>query len=148
MSRIKQRSKGILGFFIFIIVLILVVSISGQSALAIPNGGYARPELLIRPEDLKVPIDRKDLDVRIVDLKEKIKYLANHIPRAVNIWRPEIVDKDHPLPGKMALQAQIEELMGRLGIGNGHTLIIYSDGPDGVRLWWILVEEIKSFLLI
>lgn len=38
----------------------------------------------------------------------------------------------------MASQAQVEELMGSLGISNQDTLIIYSDGPDNGRLWWIL----------
>ncbi len=123
---------------IFSLLPFVLLVISGEKSLAVPNGGYARPELLIQPEDLKVRIDRKDRDLRIIDIREKIKYLAGHIPGAVNIWRPDIVDKDHPLPGMMASQAQMEELMGRLGIGNRDTVVIYSDGPDGARLWWIL----------
>lgn len=111
---------------------------SNHSALAIPNGGYARPELLIQPEELKALIDRKESDLRVIDVREKIKYLAGHIPGAVNIWRPDIVDKDHSLPGMMAPQAQIEELMGRLGASHQNKFIIYSDGPDGARFWWIL----------
>ncbi len=112
--------------------------VSSQSSLGIPNGGYARPELLVQPEELKVLVERKDPNIRIIDVREKIKYLAGHIPGAVNIWRPDIVDKNHPIPGMMAPQSQVEELMGRLGIENRHTLVIYSDGPDGARLWWIL----------
>lgn len=104
----------------------------------IPNGGYSRIELLIQPEELKAWIDRKEPEIRIIDVREKIKYLAGHIPGAVNIWRPDTVDKDHPIPGMMASQSQIEELMGRLGISSRHTLILYSDGPDAARLWWIL----------
>jgi thiosulfate/3-mercaptopyruvate sulfurtransferase len=120
------------------LALISVLLISGHSAVAIPNGGYMRPELLIQPEDLKPLIDRKDPDIRIIDVREKVKYLAGHIPGAVNIWRPDIVDKDHPIPGMMAPQGQVEELMGRLGISHRNTLIIYSDSADGTRLWWIL----------
>ncbi|MCX8118479.1 MAG: rhodanese-like domain-containing protein [Desulfobacterota bacterium] len=110
----------------------------GSSAFAVPNGGYARPELIIQPEELKALIDRRVPELRIIDVREKIKYLAGHIPGAVNIWRPDITDKDHPLPGMMAPQRQIEELMARLGVSNHHTLVIYSDGPDAARLWWIL----------
>ena len=105
---------------------------------AIPNGGYARPELLIQPEELKTQIDRKAPDIRVIDIRGKSKYLAGHIPGAVNVWRPDIVDKNHPLPGMMASQVQIEELMGRLGISHRDTVVIYSDGPDNGRLWWIL----------
>jgi thiosulfate/3-mercaptopyruvate sulfurtransferase len=138
MVRVNYYSKRLVEGFTFSFVSVLAFLISGQLALAIPSGGYARPELLTQPEDLKALIDRKDSDIRIIDVREKIKYLAGHIPGAVNIWRPDVVDKDHPIPGMMAPQAQIEELMGRLGISHRNTLIIYSDGADGARFWWIL----------
>jgi thiosulfate/3-mercaptopyruvate sulfurtransferase len=138
MVRVNYYSKRLVEGFILTLISVFVLLISGQLALAIPNGGYMRSELLIQPEDLKALIDRKDPDIRIIDVREKIKYLAGHIPGAVNIWRPDVVDKDHPIPGMMAPQPQIEELMGRLGISHRNTLIIYSDGPDGARLWWIL----------
>jgi thiosulfate/3-mercaptopyruvate sulfurtransferase len=38
----------------------------------------------------------------------------------------------------MAPEDQIEILMGSLGVNNKNTIIIYSDGPDNGRLWWIL----------
>lgn len=138
MLRTRHPFKRFIQDFSIILISIFVLLIPGQMVLAVPNGGYVRPELLIQPEDLKSLIDRNDPDIRIIDVREKIKYLAGHIPRAVNIWRPDIVDKDHPIPGMMAPQAQIEELMGRLGIGSKNTLIIYSDSADGARLWWIL----------
>lgn len=146
MKWVKDESKILVGGLILIFSVILN---SGQIVLAIPNGGYARPELLIQPEELKALIDRKDPNIRIIDVREKIKYLSGHIPGAVNIWRPDIVDKDHPIPGMMAPQSQVEELMGRLGISHQNKLIIYSDGPDAARLWWILsyygfpIEQMK-----
>ncbi|MBM4307227.1 MAG: sulfurtransferase [Deltaproteobacteria bacterium] len=138
MLRTRHQLKRFLGFYILTLVSIFILLIFNQLALAIPNGGYMRPELLIQPEDLKSLIDRKDPDIRIIDVREKIKYLAGHVPGAVNIWRPDIVHKDHPVPGMMAPQAQIEEVMGRLGVSHQNTLIIYSDSSDGARLWWIL----------
>lgn len=122
----------------FIILTLLILLASARSTLAIPQGGYARPELLLQPEELKVLIDKKDPNIRIVDVREKVKYLAGHIPGAINIWRPDMVNKDHPIPGMMATQKQIEDIMGKLGVHPRHTLIIYSDGPDNGRLWWIL----------
>jgi thiosulfate/3-mercaptopyruvate sulfurtransferase len=133
----KDQTKRIGGRLTFILISVLFL-LPGQNVEAIPNGGYVRSELLIQPEELKILIDRKDPDIRIIDVREKIKYLAGHLPGAVHIWRPDIVDKDHPVPGMMAPQPQVEELMGRLGIGHRNRLIIYSDGPDGARLWWIL----------
>ena len=138
MAGINSNLKGLIKNFNLILVSVLVLLISGQLAFAIPNGGYMRSELLIQPENLKSLIDRKDPDIRVIDVREKIKYLAGHIPGAVNIWRPDVVDKDHPIPGMIAPQPQIEELMGRLGISNSNLIAIYSDGSDHTRLWWIL----------
>jgi len=112
--------------------------ISGRSAYAIPNGGYAHPEVLIQPEELKVLIDKEGPRIRIIDLREKLKYFASHIPGAVQVGRPDLVDKNHPIPGMMAPKEQIESLLGDLGVSEKDTIIISSDGPDNGRLWWIL----------
>src|SRR4030043_2279604 len=133
MERVKHHLKRLVGGLTLPLISVFVLLMSGQLALAIPSGGYARPELLTQPEDLKALIDRKDSNIRIIDVREKIKYLAGHIPGAVNIWRPDVVDKDHSIPGMIAPQAQIKELMGRLGISHRNTLIIYSHVFDGPR---------------
>jgi thiosulfate/3-mercaptopyruvate sulfurtransferase len=118
--------------------LALFLMAMSQITQAVPNGGYAHPEILIQPTELKVLIDKQDSNFRIVDIREKGKYLAGHVPGAVHIWRSDIEDKNHPLPGMMADQTQMEELLGSLGMSGKHTIVIYSDGPDNGRLWWIL----------
>ena len=133
----KKWQRGIvMGSLFWAFGLIFIVS--GRSAHAIPNGGYAHSEVLIQPEELKALIDKGNPRIRIVDIREKLKYLAGHIPGAVHVWRPDIVDQHHPIPGMMAPKEQIERLLGDLGIGEKDTVIIYSDGPDNGRLWWIL----------
>jgi thiosulfate/3-mercaptopyruvate sulfurtransferase len=124
--------------YLFSLFLLLSFFLLTRTVLGVPNGGYARPELLIQPEELKALIDKKDPVIRIIDVREKIKYLAGHVPGAVHIWRPDITDKDHPLPGMMAPQTQIEQLMGKLGVTSQNKLVLYSDGADAARLWWIL----------
>ncbi len=119
----------------------MFVTISPPSFVqAVPNGGYAHPELLIQPEELKALIDKKAPGYRIIDVRENLYYLVGHIPGAVQVWRPDIEDKTHPVPGMMAPRYKVEELMAGLGISDQETLIIYSysDGPDHGRLWWIL----------
>ncbi len=138
MERVHHHSRRYVEVLTLPLISVFILLISGQLALAIPNGGYTRPELLIQPEELKILTDRMESNVRIIDVREKVKYLAGHIPGAVHIWRPDIVDSNHPLPGMMAPKDQIEELMGRLGISDKHPLVIYSDGADHTRLWWIL----------
>ncbi len=110
----------------------------GQTAQAVPNGGYAHPEILIQPQELKILIDKKDPNLRIIDVREKLQYVSGHIPETVQVWRPDIEDRMHVLPGMMAPQKQVEDLMGDLGIDNKSTIVIYSDGPDNGRLWWVL----------
>jgi thiosulfate/3-mercaptopyruvate sulfurtransferase len=109
-----------------------------QTAQAVPNGGYTHPEIIIQPGELKALIEKKDPDIRIIDVREKLQYLGGHIPGAVQVWRPDMEDKNHPIPGMMAPQPQMEALLGNLGIREKNTLIIYSDLYDHARLWWIL----------
>ncbi len=120
----------------------LIVLLSGivmsQTVQAVPNGGYAHQEILLQPEELKALIDRKEPSLKIVDVREKLQYLGGHIPGAVQVWRPDIEDRMHALPGMMAVEKQVEDLMGDLGIGSKSMIVIYSDGPDNGRLWWVL----------
>jgi thiosulfate/3-mercaptopyruvate sulfurtransferase len=136
-ERSKKWQRGI-GVVSLIWVFGLSFMISGRSAHAIPNGGYAHPEVLIQPEELKVLIDKNDSHIRIIDIREKLKYFAGHIPGAVHVWRPDLVDKHHPIPGMMAPKEQMESLLSDLGMSEKDMIIIYSDGPDNGRLWWIL----------
>jgi thiosulfate/3-mercaptopyruvate sulfurtransferase len=121
-----------------VITLVLFLMPLSQTTQAVPNGGYAHPEIIIQPEELKVLIEKRSPDIRIIDVREKLQYLNGHIPGAVEIWRPDIEDKNHPIPGMMAPRSQIEELLGNLGINNKSIIVIYSDGPDNGRLWWVL----------
>ena len=138
---IQERSKKEqrwIGLTSLIWVFGLAFMFLGPTAYAIPNSGYAHPEILIQPEELKALIDKKDPHIRIIDIREKLKYLAGHLPGAVHVWRPDIVDNNHPIPGMMAPKEQIETLLGNLGISEKDTIIINSDGSDNGRLWWIL----------
>jgi thiosulfate/3-mercaptopyruvate sulfurtransferase len=134
---LRVQTKKDLWRFAFVFAIGLILSV-GSTANAIPKGGYAHPEILIQPEELKELTGKKDPTIRIIDVREKGKYLAGHVPGAVHVWRPDMVDKNHPTPGMMATREQIENLLGGLGISEKHILIIYSDGPDNGRLWWIL----------
>jgi thiosulfate/3-mercaptopyruvate sulfurtransferase len=118
--------------------LALLFILAGQTVRAIPNGGYAHPEIIIQPEELKNLIDRKDPNIRIIDVREKPKYMGGHIPGAAHIWRPDIEDKQHSLPGMMGPQGQVEDLLGKIGMSNKDVVVIYSDLYDHARLWWVL----------
>ena len=121
-----------------VLIIMAGIAVMAHPVEAVPNGGYAHPEILVQPEELKALIERRMPDLRVIDVRDKLAYLSGHVPGAVQVWRPDMEDKGHPLPGMMAAKAQIEELMGRLGVDQRKTIVIYSDLYDHARLWWIL----------
>jgi len=117
----------------------LAPAVSPHPAGAAPQGDYANPQVLIQAEELKDLIDKKDPDFRLIDFRHQAKYYLGHIPGAIQVWRPETENRRQPLPGLPA-PAHLEKLLGRLGVGSNHTVIIYSDHCDHTRLWWLLAH--------
>jgi thiosulfate/3-mercaptopyruvate sulfurtransferase len=114
----------------------LVLVLAGGAAYAVPQGGYAHPEILIQPEELKALVDEKNPALKIIDVRHEVKYYLGHIPGAVQVWRHELDNKKSP--GMPLPAAQMEKLLGRLGLSHRDTLILYSDQFDHLRLWWLL----------
>jgi thiosulfate/3-mercaptopyruvate sulfurtransferase len=121
-----------------VLVLGMIPAVSERSAMAVPGGNYAHPEVLIQPEELKGLIDERTPGLQIIDVRDKPQYLMGHIPGAVQLWRPDIEDEKHPLTGMMASHTKVEEVLGKRGISDKSTLIIYSGLYDHARLWWLL----------
>lgn len=109
---------------------------------------FPRPELIATPEWLADQMGRSDL--RILDVRWRpdgsgvAAFAAGHIPRAVHIdWRTELVDANDPeaSPGlRLASPDRISAAMGRAGIGDGTSVVIYDDtlGLYAARTWWSL----------
>lgn len=79
-------------------------------------------------------------NIKIIDFRKLSLYTQEHIPNALNIFRPDIENKKYPYGGMMATKKEIEKLFSKLGIKNSDMLIIYDDNGmcDAARLWWIL----------
>ncbi|HEV8309475.1 MAG TPA: sulfurtransferase [Methylomirabilota bacterium] len=118
-----------------------------------PPMGAVRDSLLAETDWLAAHVD--DPAVRIVDIRGTIKpptaprpwyaasreaYEAAHIPGAVFVdWLQDIVDVSAPVKMTVAQADQFAALMGRLGVGDEHTVIAYDDnGHIAPRLWWAL----------
>lgn len=108
------------------------------SAQGVPQGGYAHPQVLIQAEELKALLDQKTQNLKIIDVRHKAKYYLGHIPGAVQVWRPALEDRKQAVAGKVPGAAQLESVLGRLGVSHRDTLVIYSDLCDHTRLWWLL----------
>ena len=103
-----------------------------------PSADEVPPGVLIKAEPLKVLIDKKAPHLRVIDFRPLTNYYLGHIPGAIHLWRPETENRDQSFPGQPPAAKQLETLLGRLGVGNRDTLIIYSDQCDQTHLWWLL----------
>lgn len=99
--------------------------------------GYMRPELLAEPD--WVCSHRGDPTVRVIDCGTASAYARAHIPGAVSLsvhpWIKEPERGTHVMGPET-----FGELMGKLGVSDGVTVVAYDDYNTSyaTRLWWVL----------
>lgn len=78
-------------------------------------------------------------NVAVVDMQKPEDYAKGHLKGAVNIPRDEIVINT-PVENMLAPKDQIEKVMGKNGISNNTTVIVYdnANNMDAARFWWTL----------
>jgi thiosulfate/3-mercaptopyruvate sulfurtransferase len=108
--------------------------------------GLARPELLVSTSWLADNLARPE--IRILDVRWRpdgsgpAVFALGHIPGAVSIdWRAELIEPSED--DEVLLLAgpdRIAALMGRVGIGDGSTVVVYDDTQNlfAARTWWSL----------
>lgn len=106
---------------------------------------YAHPEALVGTEWLATHLD--DPNVRLLDAshhlpttgrRPKPEYDRAHIQGAIFFDIDAVSDHETDLPHMLPSEQQFAEDVGRLGIGNGHKVVIYDTiGTTGAaRVWW------------
>jgi thiosulfate/3-mercaptopyruvate sulfurtransferase len=108
--------------------------------------GFTRPEMLASTEWLAEQLARREtrvLDVRWrPDGSGRSAFLTGHIPGAVHLdWSTELIDRDEATPSfLLAGPAQVAGALGRAGIGDGASVVIYDDTLSlyAARAWWSL----------
>jgi thiosulfate/3-mercaptopyruvate sulfurtransferase len=108
--------------------------------------GLARPELLVSTSWLAENVGRPE--VRILDVRWRpdgsgaAAFAAGHVPGAVHVdWRAELIEPsedDEVL--LLAGPERIAAAMGRAGVGDGTTVVVYDDTQNlfAARTWWSL----------
>jgi thiosulfate/3-mercaptopyruvate sulfurtransferase len=101
------------------------------------NKGYVHPEVLVDADWVQAHF--QDPKVRLVEVDvDTSSYEKGHIPGAVGFnWQKELQDQliRSPLD-----QKHLEELLGRAGISNDTTIVLYGDNNNWFAAWafWIL----------
>lgn len=101
------------------------------------NKGYAHPEVLVDADWVEAHLH--DPKVRLIEVDvDTAAYDQGHIPGAVGFnWQKELQDQVVRAP---VSQAQLEALLGRAGISNDTTIVLYGDNNNWFAAWafWIL----------
>jgi thiosulfate/3-mercaptopyruvate sulfurtransferase len=110
------------------------------------QSGFARPELLASTEWLAEQLGRPE--IRVLDVRwrpdgtGRNAFLTGHIPGAVHLdWSSELIDRDSSTQSfLLAGPAQVAGALGRAGIGDGTSVVIYDDTLSlyAARTWWSL----------
>lgn len=86
---------------------------------------YAHPEVLVDTSYVKSVLGHPDVRVVEVDYDPTANYNQGHVPGSVLIdWRKDIND---PVARDLVSKEGLEHLLGRLGISNGHRIVLYGD---------------------
>jgi len=86
---------------------------------------YAHPEVLVDTSWVKGHIGNETVRIVEVDYDPTPNYNLGHIPGSVLIdWKKDIND---PVRRDIVSKESLEALFGRLGISNGHRIVLYGD---------------------
>jgi len=86
---------------------------------------YAHPEVLVDTSYVKSVLGHPDVRIVEVDYDPTANYNQGHVPGSVLIdWRKDIND---PVARDLVSREGLEHLFGRLGISNGHRIVLYGD---------------------
>ncbi len=101
------------------------------------NKGYAHPEALVDADWVEAHLN--DPKVRLIEVDvDTNAYDQGHISGAVGFnWKKELQDQVVRAP---LSKAHLEELLGRAGVSNDTTIVLYGDNNNWFAAWalWIL----------
>lgn len=97
--------------------------------------GLAQPGTLVSASELAAALGAPKLVV--LDVRKPDRYLAGHIPSAVQLDRPDYSGGD--IPGLSRDAEALQAMLRRLGVRPDSVVVAYTDGgPEAIRLWWTL----------
>jgi len=109
---------------------------------------YANPGLLMEPGQLIAAAsssaggDKAALakDIVIIDVRPRDEFDAGHIPGARHLGPNSVVADQSPVEGSLMSVAEIEALLGSIGISADRRVVFYDDrgGFHAARMLWLM----------
>lgn len=99
---------------------------------------YANPRALVSTQWVQEHLEDKDVRIAEVDYDPTSNYMLGHIPNAVLIdWRKDMND---PVSRDIVSPEALQELLRRLGVNEGMTLVLYGDFNNwfAAFAYWVL----------
>lgn len=116
--------------------LLALVMMAAFVAISANAYGWANPDLLMSPDDVEKIVAKPDWV--ILDCRGKEAYEKEHIPGAVVLdCRKDLRDGTE----RVLKPAQLEKILGGVGISNDKHVVVYGDAKDIVHAsvgFWIL----------
>jgi thiosulfate/3-mercaptopyruvate sulfurtransferase len=108
-----------------------------KGVFIVQSQAYVHPEVLVDADWVQAHL--QDPNVRLIEVDVDTKaYSQGHIPGAVGFdWQKELQDQIIRAP---LSQAHLEDLLGRAGVNNDTTIVLYGDNNNWFAAWalWIL----------
>lgn len=118
----------------------LLIALIGAMAAAPASAqeDFDDPSVLISTEQLDSLL-RRDLTIRVIDLRPTEKFQAGRIPYALSLPGAAILDATSRIEGSRRADAELAEMFGQLGIGRDNQVVLYDDkgGHQAARVLWI-----------
>src|SRR5665647_3558587 len=128
-SILVQSIAKKLTFLLMIIMLTILISACN------PSQYVETDSRLISADNLSEFIANNDKLI-IVDMQSSEDYASGHVDGAVNITKNDIMI-NVPVDNMLLSKTKFEKFMGRKGIDNDSTILIYdNDRMSAARLWW------------
>jgi thiosulfate/3-mercaptopyruvate sulfurtransferase len=110
-----------------------------MAVMAINPKGYANPQLLVTPAELRGALQAPDVPL-ILDLRPAEAFAAGHVPTAVHLdlFGVSLIDTD-PAPLRAFLWI-LEHLLASRGVSATRTVVVYDEhsGNRAARAFWAL----------
>lgn len=116
-----------------------LLTLLSLSLVAAGTAAAAPSDLIRTTEWLAANLDRPD--VRIIDLRYGIEfYWEAHVPGAVHLFPDALTLPEDGVPGKPIPPEMFAQLLGRMGITDTTTVVVYSEVIDSLSpyLTWLL----------